>query len=83
MQKGRADWPQESVGAAPTPLTTGALLVIDLDDRGMLTGSFSGDVRLLDELGSTLPLAPGTALSLQLRPGFRLAAAEARSAHAG
>ena len=77
MQKGRADWPQESVGAAPTPLTTGALLVIDLDDRGMLTGSFSGDVRLLDELGSTLPLAPGTALSLQLRPGFRLAAAEA------
>lgn len=61
----------------PLPASTGGTLVIDLDDRGKLTGSCSGDLHLLDELGSTLALEPGAELDLHLRPGFRLAAGEA------
>lgn len=77
MQQGRTGFPPESVCTAPMPKTTGACLVIDLDDKGMLVGSFSGDVHLLGALGSTPPLEPGKELSLQLPPEFRLAAAEA------
>jgi hypothetical protein len=50
-QAGRPGGPQEAAVAPPLPAATGGTLVIGLDARGKLTGSRSGDARLLDERG--------------------------------